>query len=272
VDPGYFESLGIAPVRGRAFTEDDGSESTPVIVVNETMARRMAAGDEILGRRVRSWRDENLLRDVVGVVPDIQLGGMAGRPEPAVFVPRAQGEFTNLSFLVRASEEPTALVPVVREAMGEIDPNLALDGLRTLRDAHRDELAIIRIVTVLFTVFGALALVLAISGVYGLVALSVAQRTREIGIRMALGDTTGSVLRRVLGEGVRLAALGAVLGLILSLALARVLSSRIVGIPALDPLAVLVIAGLLGLAALTASTLPALRATRVDPVRALRAE
>lgn len=272
VGPGYFDALGITPVRGRGFTEDDGPESAPVMVVNETMAHQMAPGDEILGRRIRSWRDENLLREIVGVVPDIQLGGMAGRPEPAVFVPRDQGEFANLSFLVRASEDPTVLVPAVREAMGEIDPNLALEGLRTLRDAHRDELAIVQIVTVLFTVFGALALVLAISGVYGLVALSVARRTREIGIRMALGDTTGRVLRSVLGEGVRLAALGAFLGLGLSLVLARLLSSRVVGIPPLDPVAVLVIAGVLGLAAVAASTLPALRATRVDPVRALRAE
>jgi predicted permease len=272
VDPGYFEALGMTPVRGRGITADDGPESAPVLLVNEAMARQMSPGEEVIGLRIRSWRDENLLRDVVGVVPDFQLGGMAGRTEPAVFVPRKQGEFRNLSFLVRASGDPTSLVPGIREAMGELDPNLALEGLRTLQDAHRDELAVVRIVTVLFTVFGALALVLAISGVYGLVALSVAQRTREIGIRMALGDSTGSVLRRILGEGVRLALLGALVGLGLSMTLAAVLSSRIVGVPALDPVAVLLIAGLLGVAALAASTIPALKATRVDPVRALRAE
>jgi putative ABC transport system permease protein len=262
----------MTPVRGRGITADDGPESAPVLLVNEAMARQMSPGEEVIGLRIRSWRDENLLRDVVGVVPDFQLGGMAGRTEPAVFVPRKQGEFRNLSFLVRASGDPTSLVPGIREAMGELDPNLALEGLRTLQDAHRDELAVVRIVTVLFTVFGALALVLAISGVYGLVALSVAQRTREIGIRMALGDSTGSVLRRILGEGVRLALLGALVGLGLSMTLAAVLSSRIVGVPALDPVAVLLIAGLLGVAALAASTIPALKATRVDPVRALRAE
>jgi predicted permease len=272
VDADYFDALGVRMLRGRGVTGDDVADGPPVIVVNETMARRISPDQEVLGRRIRSWRDENLLREVVGVVPDIQLGGIAGRDQPAVFVPRAQGQFMNLAFMVRTTGDPGAVAPAVRTAMAEMDPNVALEGLRTLRDAHRDDLAGVRIVTLMFSVFGGLALVLATTGVYGLVALSVAQRTREIGIRMALGGSHRAVLGSVLGEGTRLGLVGLAVGLALSAAFAMFLASRIVGIPSLNAGTMGVIAGMLVGAVLVASLVPALRATRVDPVRALRAD
>jgi predicted permease len=272
VDPDYLQALGIEPLRGRGFSSDDTRESTPVIMVNEAMARRMSPEEEVLGRRIRSWRDEDRLREIVAVVPDIQLRGMAGGDQPAVYVPRAQGEFTNLSLLVRTEGDPMASLPAVRAAMAEVDGDLALQGLRTLHEAHREDLAGVRTITVLFGVFGGLALTLALSGVYGVVALSVAQRNREIGIRMALGGTSRGILSGILWEGARLALVGAVLGFALSAVLSRVLSSRIVGLPGMDPGTVVGLAGLLGGAVLLASSVPALRATRVDPVRALKAD
>jgi predicted permease len=272
VDPGYFETLGAQPVRGRAVSPDDGPGSTPVMILNESMARRMSPEQEIIGRRVRSWRDEDVLRDVVGVVPDMQLSGMAGQVQPAVFVPRSQGQYTTLSFILRSVGDPAGIVSAVRAIMKELDGDVALQGLQTLQEAHREELAGVRIVTMLFGVFGALALVLAVSGVYGLVATSVAQRTREIGIRMALGGTKNSVRGQVLGESARLAVYGIGGGLILAMAFAKILAGLIVGLSWLDPSTLLSVTALLTSAVLLASWIPAVRATRVDPVRALKTE
>jgi predicted permease len=272
VDPRYLEVLGAEALRGRTVTPDDGPGATPVILVNESMARGMSPDQEIIGRRIRSWRDEDLLREVVGVVPDMQLSGMAGRAQPAVFVPRAQGESAALSFLVRSSGDPTAIVPTVRETMKSLDADVALQGLRTLREAHREELAGVRIVTVLFGVFGVLALILAVSGVYGLVATSVAQRTREIGIRMAVGGSSGSVRGQVLAEGARMALYGLGAGLALAVAFGKLLSGVLVGVPWLHPPTLMGVTLILSLAVLVASWIPATRATRVDPVRALKAD
>lgn len=272
VDPEYFETLRVRPIRGRQFTTDDGSGAAPVILVNETLAERMAAGQDIMGRRIRSWRDEDLLREVVGIMPDMQLAGFAGRPEAAVFVPRAQGEASTLSFMVRIAGDPTAAVPTVRAVMGELDRDIALDDLRTLRDAHREQLAGLRVFTALFGVFGFVALLLAVSGVYGLVATSVTQRTREIGVRMALGGSTGGIRAEVVAEGVRLALLGIAAGTVLAFAFVKVLSSVVVGIAWLDPGTFVGVAAVLGSAVLVASWVPAVRASRIDPVEALRSE
>jgi predicted permease len=272
IDPQYFDAMGVRPVRGRGFTTDDVSGSAPVILVNESMARRMSADQEIIGRSIRSWRDENVLREVIGIMPDFQLNGMAGRNQAAVFVPRAQGENGPLSFIVRSAGDVGTIVPGVRAAMKELDANVALEGLRTLEDAHREQLAGIRLVTTLFAIFGALALVLAVSGVYGLVATSVAQRTREIGIRMALGGTTRGVRAQVLSEGMLLAAYGIGGGLILAVGFAKVLSGIVVEMPLLDPRTLGGVTAVLATAVMLASWVPAARATRVDPVRALKTE
>jgi len=262
----------VRPTRGRAVTDGDGPGSTPVILVNETMARRMSPDQKIIGRSIRSWRDENLLREVVGVIPDMQLNERVGSDQSAVFVPRAQGENQSLSFLLRSAGDPGAIVASVRTTMRRLDGNVALEGLRTLEDAHRDQLAGVRIVTMLFGIFGALALVLAVSGVYGLVATSVAQRTREIGIRMALGGTRKNVRHQVLAEGAWLALFGIGGGLLLAVGCAKLLSEVTAGIPWIDPRTLLGVTSVMAAAVLTASWIPAVRATRVDPVRALKTE
>lgn len=272
VDPGYFKTLGAHPVEGRVFTSDDNADGPPVILVNETMARHMSPDQEIVGRRIRSWRDENLLREVVGVIPDIQLSTMAGHDEPAVFVPAAQSVNGQMSFMVRAASDPTALVPAVRAAMKQLDPDVALADLSTLEAAHREGLAGIRFVMVLFGAFGGLALVLALGGVYGLVAYSVSQRTREIGIRIAMGASGGSVQAGILAEGVRLALLGVGLGAVLSWVAVKVLGTRVVGLSVVDPRTVVEVVVLLAGTTLLASWIPARRVSGVDPVEALRRE
>ena len=271
-DPSYLPALGVRPLRGRAFTEEDGAGALPVMVVSASFAGRISPDQEILGRRIRSWRDENVLRTVVGVVPDIQLDGMAGEPEPAVFVPAAQDARRSASFLVRTASDPATVVPAVRAVMTDLDPDVALAGMSSLDDAHLARLAGIRFVMTLFGLFGTLALVLAVVGVYGLVAHSVSQRTPEIGIRLAMGATGADVQGRVVGEGLLLAAVGIGVGLAVSVALARVASSFVFGLGWLDVRTFTGVAALLGGATVLASWVPARRVLRVDPVEALRRE
>ena len=272
MDPGYFPTLGVNAQRGRAFTADDADGTEPVIMVNETLARLMSPDQEILGRRIRSWRDEDLLRQVVGVVPDIQLGSMSGQVEPAVFVPRAQSQANAVAFLVRSVGDPSASIPAVRGVMRELDSNVALDGMRSLDAAHQEELAGVRMVTVMFGVFGFLALVLAVGGVYGLVATSVVQRTRELGIRMALGGSTQVVRSLVLWESAWLAIIGLGIGVLLAFAAVKVLSSILAGLVVGDASLLAGVAATLAAAVLLASWIPAVRATRINPVEALRSE
>jgi predicted permease len=274
VDPHYFDALAVSPIRGRGFTADDISGNEPVAMVNEAMARLMSQDQEIVGQRLRSWRDEDLLRQIVGVMPDMQLRSMSNRMEPAVYVPRAQSDTWTMSFLVRSAGDPAAAVPVVRSLMTDLDGDVALHALRTLEDAHAEELAGIRTVTMLFGSFGFLALILAVGGVYGLVATSVAQRTREIGIRMALGGTQGGIREQVVKEGAWLAALGVGIGVLLAGVVSRLLASFLVGVGIswLDARTLLGVAVVLGASALLASWVPAVRATRIDPVKALRLE
>jgi putative ABC transport system permease protein len=272
VDPGYFKTLGIRPLRGRVFTADDDAEAPPVILVNETMARRMSPDQEIVGRRIRSWRDENILREVVGVIPDVQFRTMAGRDEPAVLVPAAQAITSQMSFMVRTASDPTSLVPAVRATFADLDHDVALADLGTLEAAHREGLAGVRFIVVIFGAFGALALVLALGGVYGLVAYSVSQRTQEIGIRIAMGASGGSVQSALVVEGARLAAVGLTLGVGLALVAAKVMGTRVVGLSLLDPRTLAEVVTLLAAAVLLASWIPARRVSAVNPVEALRRE
>jgi ABC-type antimicrobial peptide transport system permease subunit len=272
VDHEFFSTLGILSTEGRVLSADDRSDAPPVIVVNETLAERMSREEPVLGHQIRSFYDENLPRTVVGVVPDIQFDGITGREEPVVLVPRSQSPSRAMAFMVRTSGDPMALVPEVRQAMSELDRDVALDRMRTLRDAHRADLSSVRFISTLFGGFGVLALILSLSGVYGLVSQQVSRRTQEIGVRIALGATTGRVRADVVAETGVLAGVGVVLGLGLSLASSRVLSAVLFDLPAMDKAGLAGPALLLGLAALGAAWIPARRASAVDPVEALRLE
>lgn len=273
VDPGWFETLGVQPVEGRAFGAEDRADAEPVAIVNQRMASRMSPDEPIVGRRIRSTYDEDLPRTVVGVIPDVQLRGVSRtQRQPVVLVPRAQSVRRAMGFLVRTADTPSAVVPAVRRSMSELDADVALAGLGTLRDAHAADLAGIRFLTTLFGTFGVLALVLAVGGVYGLVSHSVSRRRQEIGVRMAMGASSGTVRRAVLGESAVMAGIGLALGLILAYGAGRVLASAMDGVAVLEASTYVGVALLLAASVLAATWFPTVRATRVDPVEALRSE
>lgn len=273
VDPAWFATLDVRPRQGRAFSDEDRGETEPVAIVTESMARRMGAGDDVLGRRIRSVYDENVLRTVVGVVPDIQINGVA-RPDPfpAVFVPRAQSVRRSMGVMVRVAGDPEDAVPVLRDVMSEIDADVALAELQSLRRAHAADLAGIRFLTTLFGSFGVLALLLAVGGVYGLVAHSVSRRQQEIGVRMAMGANAGAVRRAVLGESLVTSGIGVVIGLAMAYLAGQVLSAGMSGVAVPELSTYVGVALVLVASVLVATWIPAMRATKVDPVRALRTE
>ena len=273
IDEQYLETIGVRPTEGRGFSADDNGDGPLVAIVNERLARQMSPNEPMVSKQIRSFHDQNLTRTVVGVVPDLQFSGISREGRTAlVLVPRSQAVRASMAFLVRTAGDPNETIPAVRQAMGELDPNIALDALQSLREAHQSDLAGFRFLTTLFTTFGALALALAVSGVYGLVSYSVSQRTREIGVRMAMGATTGSVRASVLRERAVLAAIGVGIGLMFAYGGSRLLSSAMQGIAIFEVSTFAAVALLLSSAVLLASWFPATRATRVDPVDALRSD
>ena len=275
VDPRYLETMGVELSEGRGFTVDDAGHGDLVAIVNERLARQMSPNESIVGKRIRSFYDENLPRTVVGVVPDLQFTGVSRAQRSAlVLVPRSQSARASMAFLVRTADDPNAMIPVGRQAMGELDSDIALEALQSLRDAHHADLAGIRFLTTLFGTFGALALALAlaVSGVYGLVPYSVSQRTQEIGVRMAMGATSAAVRASVLRESALLASVGVGIGFAVAYGGGRLLAAGMVGIATLEISRFVAVALLLALSVMLASWIPATRATRVDPVDALRTD
>lgn len=273
VDEHWFDALQVPVAEGRAFDDGDRADAPLVAMVSRRLASQMAPDGSVVGRRIRSRYDENLPRTIVGVVDDFQINGVARAvPNPVVLVPRRQSVRSSMAFLVRTSGDPGAAVPALRAAMADLDPDLALHELRTLRDAHAADLAGIRFLTTLFGAFGSVALVLALSGVYGLVSLSVSLRTREIGVRRAMGATAGRVRRSIVRESLVLGLAGVALGLALAWIAARILASGMDGIVIPEP-GTFVVAGLVLTAGVAAgSWIPARRAAGIAPVDALRAE
>lgn len=272
VSPDFFATLGVRLAAGRTFVPDDGAPGEAVAIVNSTMARQLSGHAPVLGRSIVSVYDENLPRRIVGIVEDVQFEGLRTRPRPTVFVPRAQSPRRAMAFILRTRDEPYLAVPFVRDQLASIDADLALDGLQTLQDAHRADLSGIRFLTVLFSVFGAVALLLSVAGVFGLTAYSVGRRTREFGIRMTLGAPASQLASTVLREGAILATLGVALGLGLAYAFGRILASALFGVTPLEPAVFATVTFVLVVSAMLASWIPARRATRLDPIDTLRAE
>ena len=268
----YFRVLGTPLLRGRAFDERDTSASIPVTIINETMARRMFPNQDPIGQRIRSWRDENILREIVGVVSDVRYFGRDDELRPLVYVPLTQDTNRALMLAVRTTGEPPQLIGSLREAIWSLDGNLAVADAQTMRQILDESVARPRFNMMLLGIFAAVAMILAAIGLYGILAYAVAQRTHEIGIRIALGAGRRDVLRLVVGQGLKLALAGLGIGLVAAFALTRVMSSLLYGISATDPLTFIGVALLLAAVALLASYIPARRATKVDPMIALRYE
>ncbi|HYO63020.1 MAG TPA: ABC transporter permease [Pyrinomonadaceae bacterium] len=272
VGPEYLQTVGVPLLKGRGFEETDREDGPAVVIVNETFAARHFGGEEALGKRLSVNGPQGPWREVVGVARDSKYLTLGEAPTPFAYLPLAQNHETGMTLIVRAQGDPSNLAPAVRQAVGALDPNLPVTNVRPVTEMIGNSLYAARMGATLIGVFGLLALTLAGVGLYGVMSYGVAQRTREIGIRMALGAQGRDVLRLVLREGMLLASLGAVLGLAGAAAASRLLGSFLYGVGTTDAASFVAPAVVLALVALVANLIPARRATRVDPMIALRYE
>ena len=277
--PGYFETMGIPLLAGRTFTDADTNGAPPVAVVSEAFARRVFGGKPPLGRHIRIYDADGSI-EIVGVVRDLKEGGLRNRPQAVMYVPVAQTHaaalrtthsYFHVSWVIRAENPGAALVKQMEEVMRSVDPAQPFSAFRTIDEMRDRAVAVERFQMTLLAAFAGIGLLLAAAGIYGLIAYSVAQRTREFGIRMALGASRGRILTAVLREGAGLALIGVALGLVAAVFATRVLRNFVWGVSTLDPLTFAAVAALLIAVAVAASLVPALRATALRPGQLLNA-
>lgn len=270
--PGYFETMGIPLLRGRAFTAFDRSDAPPVAVINETLRRRYWPNQDPLGKSMLIANRGQQPVEIVGVVGDVRHTGLDTDPRPEVFVPHAQTGMGSMTLFVRTSGPPTAALDDLQQVVWDLAPLQTFYQVGTVKQLIATTLAGRRFTLVLLNVFAAIALIMAAVGLYGVMSVAVTQRTHEVGIRMALGADRRSVMRMVLGEALKVTAVGVVVGLTVAAFGTQVMTSLLFGIPPRDTVAFALAVGVLVTGALVASYLPAHRATRVDPMDALRYE
>jgi len=271
IAPNFFETLRIPLVGGREFTDNDRATTKPVAIASEAMAKHFWPNENAVGKRFHFFGDPTL-REIVGVVRNTVVGNIGEEPQPLAYLPLAQNYSPAVTMEVRTKGRPEGVISGVRSQVQSLDSNVALTNFLTVEELIGQGLWAPRMGAALLAVFGGLALILAIIGVYGVLSYSVNQQTREIGIRMAMGAQTGRVLGLVVGQGMRLAAAGLILGLIVAFAAMRVMSSLLFGVSAHDPLTFVGVSLVLAVAAVLACYIPARRATKVDPIIALRYE
>jgi len=281
VSPGIFQALGIKLLRGRAFDARDTADSQKVAIVDRWLAEKYWPGRDPIGGRLymgvpemMGGENQPVWRTVVGVVDTIRITDPSGdQTEGAYYFPLSQQSSGFMTLAVHvASGDPTSVVPALHGVLHRLDPELPLDDVATMSERISDEMAETELPMLLATAFAGIALFLAAIGIYGVLAYSVLQRTRELGIRVALGSTPGEVFRLVLGQGVTILGIGLGVGLVGSFFLTRWMASLLYGVSPFDPMVFLGVAGLLSVVAFVATAVPALRATRVDPVVTLAAE
>jgi putative ABC transport system permease protein len=269
--PGYFAAMGIRQDAGRPFTAADTADSTPVAIVDEELARRFFGSADPIGRRVKASM-EKTWRQVVGVVGSVRQTALDRAAEPHIYLPQAQLANAGLTLVVRSSGDQAALVRDVREAVRSIDPDLPLSNMRSLADLVAGSTASRRLSTRMLALFAAVAVMLTLVGVYGVVSQIVAQSTRELGIRIALGATAGDVVMLTLRNAVTMAMAGVAAGSIVAWLAAPALGGMVYGIAPRDPVTLAAAAGLLTTAAAIAAYLPARRILRLDVLASLRVE
>jgi predicted permease len=265
---GYLETIGVPLLRGRDFAPSDTADSPQVVIVNETMARRFWPDQDPIGKRFR-FSGQEQLTEVIGVARDSKYNFLGEDPQPFIYQPLLQAPQPNVTLHLRSANPPAALGEV-RAVVQQMEPNMPLVGVFTMEDVFDQALWAPRMGALLLAVFGALALTLAAIGVYGVMAYTVGQRTRELGIRIALGATTGTVSRLVFRQGLTLTVVGVVLGSIGAVFGARQVANLLFGVNAVDPMTFVVVPLILIAVASLAIYIPARRASRVDPVEALR--
>ena len=280
VTPGYFDTMGIAIKQGRAFTDGDTESSAKVVIVDEKLARRFWGTASPVGRRMFKPENPNDLTTpgptarwftVVGVVSEIRISGFVATDDRvgAYYFPMAQDPARAMALAVSASGDPLTLAPAIRRELATIDPELPLYSVMSMESRMSETLVNRRAPMILALAFAAMALFLAAIGLYGVLAYQVSQRTREIGIRMALGSDARAIFGLVVGEGLALLGAGLAIGFIGAFAIRKAIQSQLYGVGAMDPTVLGAVAVILALVAVIACLIPARHAAHVDPVRAL---
>ena len=282
IDQNYFRTMGIPLLRGRYFTEQDNDESHGVVMIDQTMARRYWPDEDPVGRRLQPqfpaakvpWRPEssNNWLTIVGVVEDVKEDGLNDQTSAEIYLPYLQNPSSLMNLLVRSTSDPLRLVASVRSQVLAVDGDQPVYNIMTMENVFSQSLAEPQVITSLLATFAAVALILAAIGVYSVMSYSVAQRTHEVGVRMALGAQQRHVLRMILGQGLKLVLVGVVIGVTTAFAVTRVVSNLLFGVTATDPAIFVAVPLLLVVIAILASYLPARRALKVDPIIALRNE
>ncbi|MGB6875323.1 MAG: ABC transporter permease [Candidatus Acidiferrales bacterium] len=273
--PGYFAAVGTPILRGRSFLESDTADSMPVTIISNTMAKKFWPGQDPLGKQVGPMSSLYPLATIVGIAADVKHISLREAPSPEMYVPYTQKVWVPLltmDAVLRTTQDPASISATARATVHSIDPDLPLADIEPLTDIVVDSMTGQRFAMLILGAFGAIALALAMIGMYGVISYGVAQRTQEIGIRIALGAQRRDVLQMVLGHGIRLAALGIGIGLAAAFGVTRLMGSFLYGVAATDPLTFVAVSLLLLAVALLACYIPARRAMRVDPMVALRYE
>lgn len=267
--PGYFHTMGISVIKGRPFTDRDTKNSPSVLIINETMARRYWPNEDPLGKQVNVGP---VPHEIVGVVGDIRQMGLDAGPNAEMYEPYLQAPWNSLTLVVRSNSDPKNLAAAVTKEVRAVDKDQPVANVKLMEEIVAESVAQPRLYTMLLNVFAAVALLLAAVGLFGVIAYSVTQRTREIGIRMALGAQQGAVLKLIVGQGMLLALLGIAIGLVTAFLTTRILATILFGISSLDPVTFVGSAVVLSVVALLASVIPARRAMKVNAMVALRYE
>jgi putative ABC transport system permease protein len=270
VNHAYFRAMRIPLLRGRHFTEAEVHDNAKIVLISDVLAQRFFAGEDPLGQRLRMTSLSQGSYEVIGIVGDVRHRGLDGDLRQTIYFPSLRLGYSNL--VIRTTTDPAALAAAVRTEVMAIDPNQPVANVKTMEQWAAESVAQPRFRTLLLGMFSAVALLLSIVGIYGVMSYAMTQRTHELGIRMALGARAGDVLRMVIRQGMKPALSGVAIGLVASFALTRLMQDLLFGVRATDPLTFAAIALLLTAVALLACLVPAWRATKVDPLVALRHE
>jgi len=271
ISPGYFRTMGIPLLRGRVLTERDDADAPHVVVINEAMARRHWPGEDPIGRRIVVLEADDFI-EIVGVVGNVRHFALERPPRPEVYVSNDQYSWPFLTLIARTDVEPLSLVGAIRDQILAVDKDQVVHGINTMEQVIAESTTTREFTVLLVSLFTAVALLLALLGIYAVMSDSVNQRVREIGIRMALGAQPGEVRTFVMWWGLRMVFEGTAIGILAALALTRFMSGMLYGTSAVDPMVFAGVAFLLAGAAFLATCLPAYRASRVDPIALLRNE
>lgn len=275
VSPGYVHAMRVPLLAGRDFTAQDGASGTPVVIINEALAKRAFPGESPLGQRISSDKQPDptgVWYTIVGVVGNEHQETLALAPKVEMLIPYAQDPTSALTLVARTAGDPARLTPAIRRVVGEMDASLALDNVRTVREVHADSMARERFLTTLLLVFAVVGVVLAVVGVYGVLAQQARRRTREMGIRIALGAQGSAVRWLIVRQGMSLTLAGLTIGVLVGVLGTRAMSSLLFHVAPVDPLTFSAVAVLLMATSIVAAWLPARRASRADPASALRGE